>query len=300
MNLEEMAILAQVVESGSFTAAAAALKLPKSTVSRRISELEERLGARLLQRTTRKLHLTDVGRTYYQYCARVVAEAEAAERAVSELQDVPRGLLRVTAPLNFGFLGPIVAEFLERHAEVRLELVCTDRIVNLVEEGFDLGIRAGPLADSTLIARYLASAKRFLVASPGYLRKHGRPRTPEDLSRHQCLLFGAGQTRGGLRLEREDEVLDLQLVPRLVVNDVDVLYEATLGGVGIAAVPVFRCIDDLNQRRLERVLRDWTAPAAPIHAVYPSTRHLSPKTSAFLDHLQRHLSPPPWERGPRP
>jgi DNA-binding transcriptional LysR family regulator len=297
MNLDEMLVLAKVVEAGSFTAAAAELGLPKSTVSRKISELEARLGSRLLQRTTRRLSLTDVGRTYYQYCARIVAEAEAAERAVSELQEVPRGPLRVTAPLNFDFLGPIVSGFLERYPEVQLELTCTDRVINLVEEGYDVGIRAGQLADSALIARRLGSAQRYLVASSAYVKRRGRPRTPHDLTGHEHLLFGAGQSRTSLRLEREGEFVDVAVTPRLIVNDVDLLYDAATAGLGVAAVPVFRCADDLTRRRLEHLLQGWQPPAAPIHAVYPSTRHLSPKMKAFLEHLQAALDPPPWERG---
>src|SRR5687768_10841065 len=188
MDLNEIVVFAQVVRSGSFSAAAAKLGMPKSTVSRKVSELEERLKARLLQRTTRKLSLTDVGRTYYDYCARIAAEVADAERAVSSLQDAPRGLLRVTAGANATFLGPIVSDFLARYPEVQLELFCTTRTVDLVEERFDLAIRAGALADSSLIGRSLGSGKWFLVATPEYLKKRGRPRKPEDLKKHECLL----------------------------------------------------------------------------------------------------------------
>src|SRR5260221_6497207 len=192
MDLNEMLVFARVVQAGSFTTAAAALGMPKSTVSRKVSELEERLKARLLQRTTRKLSPTDAGRTYYDYCARIVGEIEDAERAVSSLQATPRGVLRVTAPVNVAFLGPIVSDYLKRYPDVRIDLFCTGRSVDLVEERFDLGIRAGALADSTLIARSLGMVKWFLVATPAYLKKHGRPQTPDDLKRHACLLFGVG------------------------------------------------------------------------------------------------------------
>src|SRR5262245_27738901 len=188
MDLNEIAVFARVVQAGSFTAAAKALGMPKSTVSRKVSELEERLGSRLLQRTTRKLSLTDVGRTYYDYSARIVGEVEDAERAVSDLQSTPRGLLRVTAPVNFAFLNPIAADYLRRYADVRLDLFCTGRSVDLVEERFDVGIRAGALVDSTLIARSLGTVRWFLVATPGYFRKRGRPRSPEDLTKHDSLL----------------------------------------------------------------------------------------------------------------
>ena len=181
MDLNEMLVFARVVQAGSFTAAAAGLRMPKSTVSRKVAELEERLDARLLNRTTRKLSLTDVGRTYYDHCARIVGEVEDAERAVSSLQESPRGLLRVTAPLNMSFLAPIVSDYLARYPEVQLEFFATTRRVDLVEERFDVGIRAGPLADSTLIARSLGTAAWFLVATPAYLKKRGRPQVPRRL-----------------------------------------------------------------------------------------------------------------------
>src|SRR5258707_11110449 len=189
MDLNEVLVFVRVVQAGSFTKGAAQLGMPKSTVSRKVSELEERLDARLLQRTTRKLSLTDVGRTYYDYCARIVGEVEDAERAVSSLQETPRGLLRVTAPINVAFLGPIVSDFLKRYPEVRLELFCTGRAVDLVEERFDLGIRVGTLADSTLIAKSLGRVGWLLVATPAYLEKRGRPPTPDDLSQHHCMVF---------------------------------------------------------------------------------------------------------------
>src|SRR5260221_3157929 len=205
MDLNEILVFARVVQAGSFTTAAAQLGMPKSTVSRKVSELEERLKSRLLQRTTRKLSLTDVGRTYYDYCARIVAEVEDAERAVSTLQDTPRGQLRVTAPTNAAFLAPIVSDYLKRYPEVQLELFCTGRTVDLVEERFDLGIRAGGLADSTLIARSLGRVGWFLVATPAYLKKRGRPRSPEDLRKHDYLFFGAGPGGAVLRLENGDQ-----------------------------------------------------------------------------------------------
>ncbi len=295
MDLNEIFVFARVVQAGSFTAAAAALGMPKSTVSRKVSDLEERLHSRLLQRTTRKLSLTDVGRTYYDYCARIVGEVEDAERAVSALQEAPRGLLRVTAPINVAFLGPIVSDYLKRYPEVRLDLFCTGRTVDLVEERFDLGIRGGALADSTLIARRLGSAKWLLVATPGYLQRRGRPRSPDDLRKHDCLLFGAGPDSGGLRLENGDRSVQVALSPRLTVTDIDVVYAVATAGLGIAVLPAFRCVEDLRGRRLTRVLADWNVPSTSLHVVYPSTRHISPKVKSFIDHLHAHMTPPPWE-----
>src|SRR5882672_6135513 len=293
-------VFTRVVQAGSFTAAAAALGMPKSTVSRKVSDLEERLDARLLQRTTRKLSLTDAGRAYYDYCARIVGEVEDAERAVSSLQETPRGLLRVTAPINVAFLGPIVSDFLKRYPEVRLELFCTGRAVDLVEERFDLGIRAGALADSTLIAKSLGSAGWLLVATPAYLKKRGRPRAPEDLKNHDCMFFGSRLDSAGLRLESGDRSVRVPLNPRLMVSDNDILHAVANAGLGIALLPVFRCLEDLRAHRLERVLRERNAPSTPVHVVYPSTRHISPKVKSFVNHLHDRMTPPPWELGPVP
>jgi DNA-binding transcriptional LysR family regulator len=300
VDLNEILVFARVVQAGSFTAAAAQLGMPKSSVSRKVAELEERLKSRLLQRTTRKLSLTDVGRTYYEYCARIVGEVEDAERAVSSLQELPRGLLRVTAPINAKFLGPIVSGFLKRYPEVRLELFCTGRAVDLVEERFDIGMRAGPLADSTLIARSLGSVAWFLVATPAYLKKRGRPKSPEDLKQHDCLFFGSGRDTMDLRLQNGDKSVHVTLAARMIVSDLDILAAATTAGLGIALLPAFGCVDDIRARRLERVLRDWNTPSTPVQLVYPSTRHLSPKVKSFVDHVQSQMTPPPWEVGPMP
>lgn len=300
MDLNEMVVFARVVQAGSFSAAGAGLGMPKSTVSRKVAELEGRLDARLLNRTTRKLSLTDVGRIFYDYSARIAGEIEDAERAVSSLQATPQGLLRVTAPINVAFLGPIVSDYLKRYPEVRLELFCTGRTVDLVEERFDLGIRAGTLADSTLIARSLGSVRWFLVASPAYLKKRGHPRSPEDLKQRDCLFFGSGRDSADLQLESGDRSVQFNLPLRMMVSDMDVLHAAVTAGLGIALLPGFRCVQELHARRLTRVLRDWNAPSTPVQVVYPSTRHLSPKVKSFIDHLQQRMTRPPWELGPAP
>jgi DNA-binding transcriptional LysR family regulator len=298
MDLNDVLVFTKVVQAGSFIGASRELEMPKSTVSRKVSELEQRLGARLLQRTTRKLALTDVGRTYFDHATRVVAELEEAERAVTRMQETPRGLLRVTIPLNFGFLAPIVATFLRRYPEVQLELIGTDRTVDLVEEGFEVAIRAGELGDSSLIARSLGTLTSYLVASPDFLRRQGTPKGPEQLTRFDCIVFGAGADRNTWKLIRAGKTTAVALRPRLIVNDFELLGEAARSGLGIAMLPLFRCIDDLRIKQLRRILPEWCAREIPIHAVYPSTRQLSPKVKAFLDHLREHMTPPPWERGP--
>src|SRR5262249_26307597 len=219
MDLNEISVFTHVVQAGSFTAAARELGMPKSTVSRKVSDLEERLNARLLQRTTRKLSLTDAGRTYFDYGVRIVNEIEAAESAVGSLQDRPRGLLRVSVGPNSTFLGDIVADFMKRNPEVQLEVLSTGRNVDLVEERFDVAIRAGALADSSLVARRIGNVTWFFVATPGYLKKKRRPRTADDLKDHDCLLFGTGSTAVELRLENGKEAVRVTVPARLLVSD---------------------------------------------------------------------------------
>lgn len=298
MDLNDILVFAAVVRAGSFTAAAKKLDMPKSTVSRRVSALEERLGARLLQRTTRTLSLTDLGRTYYQHATRVVSEVEEAELSITRMQEAPRGLLRVTLPLDFSFLGPAIASFAAQYPEVQLELVCTDRVVDLVDDGFDLGIRAGRLADSSLVARTLAEIEGYLVASEALLADVGTPKHPQELATLPCVAFGAGTGQGAWRLVRDGKTVTVALAPRLVVNDFDLLAEAALSGLGFALLPAFRCREALDDGRLRRVLADWCSPPTPVSVVYPSTRHLSPKVRAFVDHLRDAMSPPPWSRAP--
>lgn len=290
--LNEIAIFVRVVQAGSIRGAAATLAIPKTTVSRKLAELEERLAARLLQRTTRKLSLTDVGRIYYDHCSRIVDQVEDADRAVRRQQAKPRGLLRVTAPANASFLGPIVRDYMKRYPDVRLDLNCSARSVDLIEERFDLGIRTGALADSSLVTRSLGSIGWFLAATPSYLKKHGRPRVPGDLKDHDCLLFG-GAPSLRLRNDASDE-REVVVPARLVVNDMDVLVDVTVAGIGIAVLPVFRCADELRAKRLERVLPDWRPAPTPVHIVYPTTRHVSPTVTSFVDHLRQRMTPPPW------
>jgi DNA-binding transcriptional LysR family regulator len=201
----------------------------------------------------------------------------------------------VTAGPGATFLCPIISDYLKRYPEVQIELVTTARNVDLVEEHIDVGIRAGALADSTLIARSLGRVAWFLVATPAYLKKHGRPRSPQALRKHHYLSFGAGLEGVGPRLEKDGEEVAVALSPRLAAIDMDVLRAAAVDGLGIAFLPAFHCADDLRTKRLVRVLPDWNAPSVPVHVVYPSTRHISPKVKTFVDHLQARMKPPPWE-----
>lgn len=287
VDLNEIVVFTRIVQLGSFTAASASLRVPKATISRRMAALEARVGARLLQRTTRKLAVTDVGQVYYEHCARIVAELEEAQGAVAELQSTPRGLLRVTVPLSFAMLGPIFSEYLKRYPDVTIDLVCTDRRVDLVEERFDLAIRAGEPQDSTLTSRRLGSVARVLVAAPGVARKIGRILTPGDLCQHATLAFAAEGDTWSLTAGAKPTKVKLR--PRLVVNDFDMLLAMTESGCGVALLPENLCTEALAAGRLRRVLAGWTTPATPVFALYPSRRHLAPKVLALLELLGQRL-----------
>jgi DNA-binding transcriptional LysR family regulator len=281
-DLNDIVVFARVVQAGSFTAAGKLLELPKSTVSRKLSALEARLGTRLLQRTTRSIALTEAGRTYHEHCLRILAEVEASERAMISYQDEPRGLLRVTAALRLRFLGDVFAELLRKYPELRVELVCTDRNIAIVEEGFDMAIRAGTLEDSSLIARRLGHVEQVLVASPAYLLRHGEPEHPRELRRHQGLLFGSVKGGSAWTLRRGDEQVPASPEPRLVANEFDVIHAAALAGHGVAMLAEIRVREELAAGRLRRVMPEWRLPEVPLHALYPSAQHLAPKVAALV------------------
>lgn len=287
VDLDEILTFTKVVQGGSFTAAATAIGMPKSTVSRKISDLEARVGARLLQRTTRRVSLTDIGRVYYEHCLRIVAEIEEAQLAVSQLQSEPRGLLRVTAPLAFSFLGPIFAEYLRLFPDVEVDLVCTDRMVDLVEEHFDLALRAGATPDTSLVARRLGAVRRRLVAAPEIAKRLDKSTELAELAGHPCIAFAPERETWKLRSGAKNAELTVR--PRLVVNDYEMLRSVARAGFGIALLPEYMCAEDLLAGRLVPVLASWSAPEVPMFALYPSTRHLAPKVVALLDLLRQRL-----------
>lgn len=288
-DLNQILVFVRVVRAGSFSEAARQLRMPKATVSRKVSELEDRLGARLLQRTTRKLSLTEAGRGYFDRTAPSISEIEQAEATVGQLQAAPRGTLRVSIPLMFGMMGPIVAEYLELYPEVELEIVSTDRRVDLVEERFDVAIRAGTLADSTLIARKLGIARSALVAAPSYLKRRGEPRTPADVSKHQCIIFGAGTKPSVWVLESGNKRAEVRVTPRLAVNDMEIMRDVALAGMGIAALPELFGAAEIRKGRLRHVLPEWCLAQVPVYAVYPTSRQVSPKVVTFIDLVAKRL-----------
>lgn len=298
-HLTEMSIFAAVVEAGGFTAAGRTLGLSKSAVSKQVARLEARLGSRLLQRTTRRIALTEAGAVFLEGCQRVLAEAAAAEAAVTHLAGSVRGLLRVNAPMSFGlrYLSTLMARFMTLHPELQVDLSLNDRRVDLVEEGFDVGVRIGLLPDSSLVARQLAPIRRSLCASPDYLVRHGWPETPEALRGHACLLYSYLDTPRVWRFRGADGVRRIAIRGPLESNNGEVLAEAAVAGIGIACLPTFIVCDALADGRLVELLTDWTDDREPaLYAVYPERRHLAPKVRAFVDFLAEAITdPPPWE-----
>jgi len=219
-----------------------------------------------------------------------VAEAKAAEQRVAEMQAIPCGRLRVTAPPTFAFLGAIVAEYLTRYSEVRVELVCVERLVDLVAEGFDVAVRAGRLVDSSMIARKIGTVSRLLVASEEYLERRGLPQGPADLQEHETILFGGGREGDLWTLRSGRKTIEIRPAPRLVADDYELLLEATRSGLGVALMPSYLCQDAIENGTLVRVLPAWTSPGIPIHAVYPAGRRRTAKLTAFLDLLRDRVT----------
>jgi DNA-binding transcriptional LysR family regulator len=289
-DLNDISVFVHVVEARSFTGAGRQLGMPRSTVSRRIAQLERRLGARLLHRTTRSIQLTDVGASYYEQCARSLAEILEAEQLVRAAQITPRGRLRITAPVDLGadYLAPLVTEFLRRYPDVRIDIDLTQRVVDLVREGYDLALRAGVLPDSTLVARRLGGGGRLLVASPRYLARRAAPATPEDLRRHDCILANDGRPTPSWKLAREGDEVEIPVSGPVAVNDFAFACRAAVDGAGIAFIPEFMVGDLLARGLLVQVLPDWRSEPAGVYVVYPSAKHLSATVRSFRDFILAH------------
>ena len=295
-SLAGMAVFAKVVEARSFTAAAAELGMSKSAVSKQITRLEDRLGARLLNRTTRRLSLTETGAAFYDRCARVVAEAQQAELAVTHLQSEPRGTLRVNAPMTFGHLhiAPAIPDFLARYPELRVDMTMNDRFVDLIDEGFDVAIRIAQLTDSSLIARRLAPDRRILCGSPAYFAKHGEPRTPDDLARHNCLSYAYVSDTDQWQFIDGEGTRSIPVRGNLRANNGDAIRQALLASLGVAILPSFMVGADVQAGRLKEVLSDYLPNRASVYAVYPHSRHLTAKVRVFVDFLADRFGPNPY------
>ncbi len=294
-------VFAKVVEAGGFSAAAAALGISKSAVSKRVSRLEDRLGARLLNRTTRRIGLTEIGAAYYERAGRIAAEVEEAELAVSRLHAEPRGTLRLNAPMSFGVmhLAPAIPRFLARYPELAVDMALNDRLVDLVEEGYDVAVRISRLSDSSLIARRLAHSRRVVCGSPQYLERHGAPRSPGDLRDHNCLLYSYMLSGEEWPFRGPDGALSVKVSGSFSTNNGEALREAALEGLGLAMIPSFIVGPELGDGRLVAVLREYEETDLSIYAVYPHARHLSAKVRAFVDFAAGRFGPEPyWDKGP--
>ena len=289
----------RVVEAGTISGAAERLGIAKSAVSRRLRELEEHLGVELFHRTTRKLTLTESGRMYYHQAVRILDDVREAELATSQAHGQLRGSLKVALPMSFGLLhlGPAINEFIQQHPQIEFELDFNDRAVDLIQEGFDLAIRIARLPDSSLIARRLATMEAVLCASPAYLEQHGTPTRPEDLVRHQCLVYSLIRNYEVWHFHDADGKLHTAKIHSYIkATNGEYLRDAAVSGLGISLVPSFIAYRDIERGALVALLNGFRPPQLEIHALYPPTRHLSHRVRAFVDFLvQRFAGTPYWD-----
>ncbi|HVJ90845.1 MAG TPA: LysR family transcriptional regulator [Labilithrix sp.] len=292
LDLNHVSAFVRVVQDGSFTAAARALGLPKSSVSRSIAQLEQDLGVRLLHRTTRKLHLTDAGTAFHDRVSRALADIDEATNAAADLQRELRGSIRITAPLDLGVwaVASIVARFVRRHPTVHVDVRLSSRVVDLIADGFDLAVRAGPVRDESLVARRVGVLELGLYASSKYVKRRGTPTSLDDLATHDCILLrtDAGFMQWKLTSTSGAEQL---VEPRgaISADDISFLKKAVLAGGGIALLPSFFVLREERANKLVRVLPDWRLSGATLHVVYPSARYVPQRVIAFRDYLVREL-----------
>jgi len=292
-RLGSMAVFVKVVEASSFAAAARHFRMSPAMASKHVQALEERIGARLLNRTTRRVNPTEVGQSYYERCLHILADFEEAEREAGDANVRPRGLLKISAPFTFGiaYVGPALADYLATYPDVSAELVLNDRSMDLLENGFDVAIRVGHLPDSSLIGRRLITAQTVLCASPHYLDRFGVPRTLQDLASRNCLVHSLSKPRDTWRfVGRDGEPATVQVSGRFIANNGGMLRMLALKGEGIICVPSFIVGADLAEGLLVRLLDDYEPVETPVSAVYPHGRFLSAKVRAFVDLLAAQLT----------
>ena len=297
-RLTAIQVFAQVVEAGSFAKAAERLGLSTSATSRQVAELEAHLQARLLNRTTRRVSLTESGRAFYERAVQLLADLGEAEAEASSAAVVPRGTIRLTTSVNFGVrhVAPAIAEFLRRHPEVRFDVSLSDRVVDLVEEGFDLAIRVGTPGADNLVARRLGETRLVPCASPDYLARHGAPSTPEELARHNCFTYEYVSPRQVWRFrDRAGAERTVRVSGSLHSNNGDLLAEVAAHGAGIVFEPAFIVGPEVRAGRLVPLLQEFVPPPVPIFALYPSRKHLSAKVRRFVEFLlERFAAAQDW------
>jgi DNA-binding transcriptional LysR family regulator len=297
-HASEMAAFVRVVDSNGFSAAAPVLGLSPSAVSKLITRLETRLGARLLQRTTRALHLTQEGEVFYAAAKRIVGEIEALENQIVGESGTPSGVLRVTTSLAFAThqLAPVLSEFLARYPLVQFELLPTDRVIDMVDEGIDVALRIGRLADTSFMARKIGEDKRLICAAPSYLARHGTPQRPEDLARHNCIVSRDHVYLNRWSFKVDGRLVEIDVRGRVAVSEGEAQMQLALQGVGIVRLTRLTLAQAIREGTLVPLLGTFSAEeAVAIHAVYPHRRHLAPKVPAFVNFLIEKFTPPPWE-----
>ncbi|MGQ0582402.1 MAG: LysR family transcriptional regulator [Reyranella sp.] len=297
-HASEMAAFVRVVDSQGFSAAAPALGLTPSAVSKLVTRLETRLGVRLLQRTTRALHLTADGEAFYAAARRIVAEIETLENEITGQSGTPHGPLKVTTSLAFSThqLAPIIGEFLERYPAVQLELLPTDRVVDVIDERVDVAIRIGKLADTSFMARKIGEDVRLICAAPSYLARRRTPGQPEDLTHHDCIVNRDRPELNRWPFRIDGNIRLIEVNGRLAVNEGEAQMRLALQGLGIVCLTRLTLAGAIRRGDLVPLLGDFYAEEpVPIHAVYPHRRHLAPKVTAFVNFLIEKFTPPPWE-----
>jgi len=287
----------RVVESGSISGAADRMEVAKSAVSRRLKELEAHLGVELFHRTTRRMNLTESGRTFYHQAVRILDDVREAELATSQAHGQLRGTLKVALPMSFGLmhLGPAINDFLQQHPDVEFDIDFNDRTVDVMQEGFDLAVRIARLPDSSLIARRLASMNAVLCASPGYLERNGCPASPEALVEHRCLVYSLIRNYETWRFhDANGQLRTAKIQAYIKASNGEFLRDAAVGGHGIVLVPSFIAYQAIEQGDLVQVLSDFTQPQLDVYALYPQTRHLSQRVRAFVDFLVKRFEGTPY------
>jgi DNA-binding transcriptional LysR family regulator len=297
-KLDAMNVLTRVVSSGSFAEAARRLGVTRSAISKAITQLEQELGVRLLDRTTRRVTPTEAGLAYYERCLAILAQISETEAQVSRLHDEPKGVLKVNGPMSFGtlYLGSAIADFMDRYRDLKVELTLSDRMIDPLEEGVDVTVRIGAMVDSSLIARRISTARVLLVASPEYLARNGMPKTPADLVGHKCLHYGHSTTVPRWQLTDNGTSITVPVAACLSSNNGDTLRDAALKGIGIARQPSFIVGSDIAAGRIVVVLPDFPPQDVTIHALYAPNRFLAAKSRVFIDFLVERFGRPVWER----
>ncbi|VEE61740.1 D-malate degradation protein R [Shewanella putrefaciens] len=291
-HFSALPIFVTVVECGSFSAAGQKLGLSKSAISKRITQLEQHLGIQLLQRTTRSLSLTDAGARYFEYIRPAVQLTQEGLDAISELQQTPKGNLRISVPMVFGrlYIAPLIAEFLKRYPDIQLQMQMDDKTTDLISGGFDLAIRIGEPPDSSLIARKIAPCLSVICASPAYLAQHGLPMVPSELTQHNCLFYSYFQDGVEWSFLSPDGMQRIQPKGNYQVNNSDAIHLACLDGLGIANLPRFIVESDLQAGRLQTILADFSLPEHGIYAVYPQRKYLPTKVTVLIEFLMEFLA----------